>query len=174
MAVDAFLWFPGAKPAVEGETTDEDMAKNKAIEIEAFSLGASNPMYIGSTTGGASQGKAEFSPVSIQKKTDKASMELFGRLCEGSHFPEAVIALRKSGTAGKSGETFLQFNLKMVFISGINWAGGSGMETCAESLTMDYGAIKIEYSAQGKDGKLTKAGEKMWSRIVNKATDKVA
>lgn len=174
MAYDAFLWFPGSSPAIDGETTDDEMKPNKAIEIQAFSFGASNYVNIGSQSGGAGAGKADFSAVSVMKATDKATMELFANLCTGTHIPDAVIALRRSGVQGKSGSIFLQFSFKLVYVSSINWSGGSGNEICNESVSLDYGSIKIEYFAQGTDGKNTKAGEKMWSRIKNTAAFVVA
>jgi type VI secretion system secreted protein Hcp len=173
MAYDAFLWFPGATPPVEGETTDSEMSANKAIEIAGFGFGASNNVNVSSQSGGMSAGKAEFGGVSISKNTDKATMMLFTSLTTGKHFPEAVLALRRSGVDGKSGSIYLQFNFKMVFISSMSWGGGSGQDVCSEQVTLEYGSIKIQYFAQGKDGKNTKAGEVMWSRVLNKASDAV-
>jgi type VI secretion system secreted protein Hcp len=174
VAYDAFLWFTGGTPPCEGETTDETYKDKKAIEILSFSLGAFNPVNIGSTSGGAGAGKVDFSGVSIMKNTDKSSISLFANMCAGTHFTDATIALRRAGTAGKSGDLFLQFTFKMVFISNMQWSGGGGQDLCAESLNFDFGSIKIEYFKQDAAGKQAKAGEVMWSRIKNLATDAVA
>ncbi len=174
MAYDAFLWFTGGTPACEGETTDDTYKAKKAIEILSFSMGAYNPVSIGSQSGGAGAGKVDFASVSIMKNTDKSSISLFANMCAGTHFTDATIALRRAGTAGKSGDLFLQFTFKMVFVSNMNWSGGGGQDLCAESLSFDYGSIKIEYFNQDDKGKQAKAGEVMWSRIKNTATDAIA
>ena len=174
MAYDAFLWFKGGKITVEGETTDDLMKTNKAIEIDSFSFGTSNFVTIGSQSGGGGAGKADFSPIAISKKTDKASLGMFECCVVGDHIDEAILALRRAGgQAGKAGDIFLQFNFKFVMISNINWSGGSGMEVCSESVSIEYGAFKLEYFTQDATGKATKAGEKMWSRTLNKASYEV-
>lgn len=172
MAYDAFLYFPGSE--VEGETTDSVYAEMKAMEVLSFSLGASNIIDIRSAQGGASAGKADFSQFNFMKNQDKATMALFEKLVTGKHFPEAKLALRKSGASDNlAGEPYLVFTFKLVFIGSMNWSGGTGQEQLMEAVSFDYGAIKIEYFMQNSEGALEKAGEKMWSRVKNNASESV-
>src|SRR5437588_12150404 len=100
MAFDAFLYFDAASSSglkIEGESTDDTYKKKKAFEIYSFSLGASNPVTIGSGTEGSGGGKVSISSFNVMKKTDAASAALFRACCDGSHFDNVHVVLRKSG-----------------------------------------------------------------------------
>ena len=173
MAFDAFMFFPG-QSRVQGETNDEVMAAKKAFEIKSFSFGASNNISIGSHTGGGGAGKASFKDFKVVKRTDTASCGLFATLCNGTHFDEAIIELRRSGgSASASGATFMKFHFKLVMVKDLEWEGTDGEDTCEETILFNYGAIKVEYFKQDKTGKLTKAsgdqGEAKFSQVKNKA-----
>lgn len=170
MSFDAFMYIKN-DAAVKGETQDDDMAKEGAFEILSFEFGAENNINIGSISAGGGAGKATFKEGTITKKTDTASCGLFAKLCEGKHFEDAVIELRRSGgAAGKTGATFLKFELKMVMIQDISWSGSDGDDICEETLVIQYGAIKITYSQQNsKTGEMKKHSDAMFSRVKNKA-----
>ena len=95
MAFDAFAYFKGSD--VVGETQDDAMKKEKAFEIISFEIGAENNINIGSMTSGGGAGKATFKEFTITKKTDTASAAMFSKLCEGAHFDDMVVELRRSG-----------------------------------------------------------------------------
>src|SRR5262249_32653849 len=83
MPFDAFVYFDGKSSSgleVKGESTDDVYSKKKAFEIHSFSLGASNPVTIGSATEGSGGGKVSVSSFNVMKKTDSASAALF-RAC---------------------------------------------------------------------------------------------
>lgn len=169
MAFDAFCYFKGSD--VAGETQDEAMAKNKAFEIISFEIGAENNINIGSMTAGGGAGKATFKELTITKKTDSASAAMFSKLCEGNHFDDMIIELRRSGgAAGVSGKTFLKWEFKLVMIQDISWSGSDGDDICEETVVIQYGAMKVTYTPQDKQGKdgTPKTGE--WSRVLNKAS----
>ncbi|MTI00413.1 type VI secretion system tube protein Hcp [Roseibium sp. RKSG952] len=174
MAFDAFLYFPNAA-TLKGETQDDEMAAKNAFELRSFEFGAENNVNIGSETGGAgSAGKATFKDFTIKKRTDTASCGLFHTLVTGNHATEAIIELRRSGgSSDRSGATFMKFHFKMVMVKDMSWNGQEGDDILEEDITFEYGAIKIEYFKQNKDGKLQKAsgaqGEVKWSRVKNKA-----
>jgi len=168
MAFDAFAYFKGSD--VEGETQDDAMKKNKAFEIISFEIGAENNINIGSMTAGGGAGKASFKEFTITKKTDTASCAMFSKLCEGAHFDDMVVELRRSGgAAGVSGKTFLKWEFKLVMIQDISWSGSDGDDICEETVVLQYGAMKVTYTPQDKQGKdgTPKTGE--WSRVLNKA-----
>jgi len=168
MAFDAFCYFPGTD--VEGETQDKAMKDNKAFEILSFEIGAENNVNIGSITGGGGAGKATFKELTMTKKTDTASCAMFSKLCEGNHFDDMIIELRRSGGApGVSGKTFLKWEFKLVMVQDISWAGSDGDDICEETVVLQYGAMKVTYTGQDKKGAdmTPKSGE--WSRVLNEA-----
>ncbi|MEO9516460.1 MAG: type VI secretion system tube protein Hcp [Paracoccaceae bacterium] len=172
MPFDSFMYFtgPGAGgSAIEGETTDKAMSANKAFELESFTFTAENSTNIGSATGGAGGGgKVTIEKVSFTKKGDKASAGLLKNLMTGGHFDEVFVSLRRSGgTAGGTGSEFVKFSFKMCAISSFEYSASDGDDDPEESVTMDFGAVKMEYFAQDKTGKMGKAMDALWSRKLN-------
>jgi type VI secretion system secreted protein Hcp len=168
MAFDAFCYFPGSD--VAGETQDKAQKANKAFEILSFEIGAENNINIGSVSAGGGAGKATFKELSITKKTDSSSCALFSKLCEGNHFEDMTIELRRSGgQAGVSGTTFLKWEFKLVMVQDIGWSGSDGDDICEESLVLQYGAMKVTYTAQDAKGKAGTESSGEWSRVLNEA-----
>ncbi len=91
MAFDAFFKLD----TITGESTDSKFPG--AMEIFNFSLGASNPVTIGSAAGGGGGGKASFQSFSFSKKTDSASPTLFQACVTGAHMATGTVSLRKAG-----------------------------------------------------------------------------
>ncbi len=152
MALDCFMWVVGGHPGVSGETADKTYQSKKAFEIYSFSFGASNPMSIGSFSGGLGAGKVSISSFSIMKKTDSASPTLFTNCCMGTHFPEAHVVLRKSG-GGIEAIEYLKYDFTEVFVESIQWSGsGGGDETPTESVSFGFGKIAMEYTPQKSKG----------------------
>lgn len=169
MSFDAFMWIPNVSE-VKGETQDDDMSKKDAFEILSFEIGAENNINIGSISAGGGAGKATFKELTVTKKTDTASCGMFLKLCEGKHFDDAHIVLRRSGGADNvSGATFLQFDFKLVMVQDISWSGSDGDDICEETIVFQYGAMKVTYSKQDKHGKMSEHSKAMWSRVKNKA-----
>lgn len=168
MAFDAFCYFKGSD--VKGETQDKKYSKEGAFEILSFEIGAENNINIGSISSGGGAGKATFKELTVTKKTDLASCAMFSKLCEGNHFEDMVIELRRSGgSAGSSGHVFLKWEFKLVMIQDISWSGSDGDDVCEETVVMQYGAMKVTYTQQTEGGTAgsQKSGE--WSRVLNTA-----
>ena len=170
MAFDAFCYFPGNKK-LTGETQDKAMSKEGAFEILNFEIGAENNINIGSITSGGGAGKATFKELNVTKKTDTCSCELFSSLCKGSHIDDMVIELRRSGQQGDadSGSTFLKWEFKLVMVQDISWSGSDGDDVCEEAIIFQYGAMKVTYTKQDKQGKGAGDTSAEWSRVLNQA-----
>jgi len=153
MAFDSFVYFDGQSSSglkVEGETTDTTYKAKNAFEIYSFSLGASNPVTIGSGTVGSGGGKVSISSFNVMKKTDKASCALFKACCDGSHFTAVHVVLRKAG--GKQLE-YLKYDFEEVFVESVQWSGSSGGDdTPTESLSLAFGKVTVTYQPQKADG----------------------
>ncbi len=168
MAFDAYCYLKGSN--VKGETQDATFKKEGAFEILNFEIGAENTINIGSISSGGGAGRATFKPMNITKKTDSASCALFSKLCEGSHFDDMVVELRRSGgAAGKSGATFLKWEFKMVMLAEMTWSGSDGDDICEEALVFEYGAMKVTYTRQMESGQKGEQFSGEWSRVLNTA-----
>ncbi|HVA51444.1 MAG TPA: type VI secretion system tube protein Hcp [Pirellulales bacterium] len=154
MAFDTFLKIES--PDLKGESTAKDFADQ--MEIFSFSWGASNPVTVGSSTGGMSGGKVSVSSFNIMKKTDKASPELFMACCTGKHYGKATVSLRKAG--GKQ-EVYLTYTFTEVMVESVQWSGSSGGDDVpTESVSLAFGKVEISYKAQKPDGTLDSSAVK--------------
>lgn len=172
MSFDAFCYSVADKAKLVGETQDEGMKDKNAFEVMSFELGAENTINIGSVSGGGGAGKATFKEFTVTKKTDTATTDLFKALVTGKHFGDLVVELRRSGEADTaSGGVFLRFEFALVMVQDISWSGSDGDDICEETVIFQYGAMKVQYYAQGAGGKMaTAAKEMMWSRVKNNAS----
>jgi len=167
MAYDAFMWLKGGSPEAKGETTDATFSKNNAFEIHSFSWGASNPVNIGSASGGAGAGKVSISSFNIMKKTDSASPALFLNCCKGQHFTEAHVVLRK---AGGDALEYLNYDFTEVFVESIQWSGSSGGDdTPTESVSFAFGKVDLKYTPQKGKGEKGTAIPATWDIRANTA-----
>jgi len=179
MACDNFLWFPAAATGglligkatqPQGESTDNWMGMTtsyKAMEIIDFSFGVAQAQTSGSATGGASAGKAKFEEFSINKYVDTASVSLYNACTAGAHYPSVMLCIRK---AGGSNLLYLQYCFRMVFVTGINWTGGSGEENCKETIKFSFAAMGVQYVRQKPDGTGDSPVQGMWNQISNNPT----
>jgi len=167
MAYDAFMWLKGGAPEAKGETTDKTYKDKSAFEIYSFSWGASNPVSIGSASGGAGSGKVSISSFNVMKKTDSASPALFLNCCKGQHFTEAHVVLRKAG--GEALE-YLTYDFEEVFVESIQWSGSSGGDdTPTESVSFAFGKVDLKYTPQKGKGEKGTAIPATWDIRQNTA-----
>lgn len=167
MAYDAFMWLKGGAPEAKGETTDKTYKDKSAFEIYSFSWGASNPVSIGSSSGGAGAGKVSISSFNVMKKTDSASPALFLNCCKGQHFTEAHVVLRKAG--GEALE-YLTYDFEEVFVESIQWSGSSGGDdTPTESVSFAFGKVDLKYTPQKGKGEKGTAIPATWDIRQNTA-----
>jgi type VI secretion system secreted protein Hcp len=158
MAFDTYVVFP--KGEIKGEATADKL--KDAIEIFSFSWGASNPVTIGTQSGGAAAGKVSVSSFNIMKKTDSASAQMFLNCCTGTHVTSMEVHIRKATGAGGQ-QDFLTYIFSEVFIESIQWSGSSGGDdTPTESVSFAFAKVAVTYKKQAADGTLTAAGDVAW------------
>ena len=163
MSFDAYLDLEG----IPGEATAEGFEKK--IGIFSFSWGASAATTVGATKGGISASKVHISSFNFMKQLDESSVPLFQACCTGAHIPKGVLTLRKQ--TGSKQEGFLVYTLTDVMVESIQTSGSSGGDdTPTESLSLAFAKMEVEYKKQGKDGKLTAAGQAAWD--LTKVSDK--
>ena len=143
MASDIFLKIGDIK----GESQD-DKHKDE-IEVLSFSWGVMNPAVVSGGGGGAA-GKATFQDLSLVRNLDKASPLLLKACATGTHIKDAIITHRK---AGKGQQEYLIVKLNDVIITGVTHSGAAG-QPYAESVTLAFAKVNLDYKPQKADGSL--------------------
>jgi type VI secretion system secreted protein Hcp len=142
MAVDMFLKLDDQK----GESRDE---KHKdETEVLAWSWGMSQSGSTHSGSGGGS-GKVSVQDLSLTKYVDKSSPMLQLACCNGKHFKEALLTVRK---AGEKPLEYLKITMKEVIITSISTGGSGGEDRLTENVTLNFAEFKTEYTPQKPDG----------------------
>lgn len=158
MAVDMFLKLNGVK----GEARD---SKHKdEIDVLAWSWGASNSgnAHMG---GGVGAGKVNIQDLSFTKYIDVASTDLMKACCNGKHFDDAVLVVRK---AGEKPLEYLKIKLTEVMITSVSTGGSGGEDRLTENVTLNFAKVKVEYTPQDAKGAGGAATEMTWNIAENK------
>jgi type VI secretion system secreted protein Hcp len=142
MAVDMFIKIG----ALEGESADK--AHGKEIDVLAWSWGMSNS---GSAHhgGGQGAGKVNVQDLSFTKWIDKSSPDLMLACCNGKHFPEAKLIVRK---AGEKPLEYLTVTMTDLIITSVSTGGSGGEDRLTENVTLNFAKVKVDYKEQTKTG----------------------
>lgn len=143
MAVDMFLKLDNLK----GES--QDAVHKDAIQILAWSWGMtqSGTMHIG--TGGGS-GKVSVQDLSITKYIDSATHALVDACCNGKHFDQGTVIVRKAG--GEKAMEYLKITMKQVIVTSVSTGGSGGEERLTENISLNFAQFKLEYFPQTAKG----------------------
>ena len=142
MAVDMFLKIGDVK----GESRDK--THKETIDVLAWSWGVSNSgsAHVG---GGAGAGKASVQDLSATKYIDKSSPDLMLACCNGKHYPEAKLTVRK---AGEKPLVYRKITMTDVLISAVSTGGSGGEDRLTENITLNFAKVKVEYVEQTATG----------------------
>lgn len=154
MAVDAFLALDG----IQGESQATGL--KGWIEIMSWSMGATQSTSIGSATGGAGAGKVAFQPITIRKRPDKSSVNLWLACCNGKHFATVNFVSQKAGLKALQ---WLKLELSTVFIKEFSLKTEElkvdslgkiieGSDNPVEEITFVYNKLQITYTGQNASG----------------------
>ena len=143
MAVDMFLKVGD----LEGESTDTKHGKEIDVLAWSWGMSQSGTTHMG---GGGGAGKVSVQDLSVTKYVDSSSHNLVLGCCNGKHYPEALLTVRK---AGEEPLEYLKITMKEVLISSISTGGSGGEDRLTENVTLNFAEFKIEYQPQGPDGK---------------------
>ena len=154
MAMDMFLVIEGVK----GESQDKVMGEKGAIDVLAWSWGASQSgtMHMGS---GGGAGKVNIQDISVTKYIDKATHDLLLHVCNGEHYPSAVLTCRK---AGGNALEYLTITMTDVMITSLSTGGSGGEDRLTENISLNFSEFKLKYAEQGATGGETGGGEIGW------------
>jgi type VI secretion system secreted protein Hcp len=158
MAVDMFMKIGDLK----GESKDH--AHKAEIDVLAWSWGVSNS---GSahTGGGAGAGKVNVQDLSFTKYIDLTSPDLLLACCNGKHFPEANLVVRK---AGETPLEYLKIKLTEVLVTSVSTGGSGGEDRLTENVTLNFAKVNVDYAEQTEKGGVGGKPKMGWDISANK------
>ena len=142
MSVDMFLKIEGVK----GESQDD--SHKGEIDVLSWNWGMTQSGTTHMGAGGGS-GKVSVQDLSITKYVDSASPAIMQKCCNGSHFPEATLTVRK---AGGSPVEYVKIKMKEVLISSVSSGGNGDMDRVTENITLNFSWFEHTYTEQTEDG----------------------
>jgi type VI secretion system secreted protein Hcp len=142
MAMDMFIKIGD----ITGESVDS-VHKGK-IDVLAWSWGMSNSgsAQVG---GGAGAGKVNVQDLSFTKYVDASSNALIMAACNGKHYPEANLTVRK---AGENPLEYIKLKLSEVLVTSVSTGGSGGEDRLTENVTLNFAKFSFSYSPQKDDG----------------------
>lgn len=157
MAMDMFIQIG----KIKGESRDKSH-KDK-IDVLAWSWGMSNS---GSahTGGGAGAGKVNVQDLSITKYIDRSSTELMLAACNGKHFDDAMLIVRK---AGEKPVEYLKIKLTEVLITSVSTGGSGGEDRLTENVSLNFAKVTVDYTPQKADGSADSTLNMGWDIAAN-------
>jgi type VI secretion system secreted protein Hcp len=158
MAVDMFMKIG----ALAGESKDSKHPNE--IDVLAWSWGVSQSgsAHVG---GGAGAGKVNVQDLSFTKWIDKTSPDLLLACCDGKHFDEANLVVRK---AGEHPLEYLKIKMNTVFITSVSTGGSGGEDRLTENVTLNFGRVKVDYAEQTEKGGKGATPSMGWDIAANK------
>ena len=156
---DMFLKLEG----IEGES--QDSKKMNHIEIDSFSVGGANAGSFAAGTGGGTN-RVQLQDMHFSKTIDKSSGNLFDALVTGKHITKATITVRKAG--GDEQKDYYTITLTPCIVSSYSISGRNGAGMPAESFSLNYDKIVVDYRTQDDKGTLGAASPKGWQVTANK------
>ena len=155
---DIFLKIEGVK----GESVDD--AHKDEIDVLSWDWGMSQTGTTQIGTGGGA-GKVSVQDLSFTKYVDKSTPTLMKYCCNGKHFDEAVLTLRK---AGESPLEYFKLTINKVLITSISTGGSAGEDQLTENLTLNFAEMTVDYTPQKADGSSDAAVTIGWNIATNK------
>jgi len=154
MAVDYYLNIDG----IQGES--KDATHTNYIDIVSFSWGAHQPGTFGQGSGGTA-GKVQMSDFNFTMSSNKATTALLKACATGQHIAKATLYCRKS--TGNKQDDYMIWTMQPVIVASYQTGGSSGAEIPVDSVSLNFGKIKIQYKIQTDDkGTLSEGGSFGW------------
>jgi type VI secretion system secreted protein Hcp len=159
MAIDQFIKIGDIK----GESQDDSHKDEIDVLSWSWGMNQSGNTHIG---GGSGAGKVSVQDLSITKYVDKSTPLLMMACSNGKHYDEATLTVRK---AGEKPVEYVIITMTDLIVTSVSSGGSGGEDRLTENVTLNFGAVKYDYQAQGKDG--AKDGGKIkygWDIAANK------
>ena len=144
MAVDMFIKIDDIK----GEAKDNDKDLDQTVQVLSWSWGMTQSGSAHSG-GGSGAGKVNVQDLSFTKYVDAATPVLVKMTCNGQHFKNALLTVRK---AGKNPIKYVTLKLMDGLISSVQTGGSGGEDRLTESVTLNFAKFEIVYTRQADTG----------------------
>jgi len=142
MAVDMFLKITDIK----GESKDKSHKDEIDVLSWSWGMSQSGTMHAG---GGGGAGKVSVQDLSLSKWFDFASTNLMLACCNGKHFKEAILTVRK---AGEKPLEYIKITMTNVIITSVSTGGSGGEDRLTENVTLNFEKVKVDYDSQDEKG----------------------
>ena len=159
MAVDMFIQIG----ALKGESRDKVHAGKTDVLAWSWGMSNSGSAHVG---GGAGSGKVNVQDLSFTHYIDKTSTELMLAACNGKHFPEALLVVRK---AGEKPVEYLKIKMTDILITSLSTGGSGGEDRLTENVTLNFAKVAFDYFKQDAKGAVASAGIFKWNIAENVA-----
>jgi len=157
MAVDMFLKLNGVK----GESKDK--VHTKEIDVLAWSWGMSNS-GTAHVAGGAGAGKVNVNDLSFTKYVDSSSANLMLNCCNGKHFSDALLTVRK---AGGNPVEYIKVKMETVLIAAVTTGGSGAEDRLTENVILNFAKVTVDYTPQDDKGAAGTAIPFAWDIAAN-------
>jgi type VI secretion system secreted protein Hcp len=157
MAVDCFLKIDDVK----GESQDSKHKDEVDVLAWSWGMSQSGSMHVG---GGGGSGKVSVQDVHVTKYIDKASPNFIKFCCNGKHFKEALLTVRK---AGEKPVEYVKIKMTEVLVSSISIGGSAGEDRLTENVTLNFAAFEVIYTPQKADGSADAEIKQTWNIAKN-------
>jgi type VI secretion system secreted protein Hcp len=101
----------------------------------------------------------------VTRRLDKASPLFELAVCEGKHYPDASLSVRKTGAGAVE---YLKFSFKDVVITSLAQSANAAEGTVTETITVNFNEFKTDYTAQKADGSVDGVVSAGWNMAQNK------
>ena len=136
------------------------------MTVSSLSYVTEQTLSIGSQTAGAGAGKVTFNPLVVTKKMDASSSKLFIAQCQGKTMDLEILFVTRTST----GSTVIKkITMQTAAVKTIATASSDDCASCPinESMSFEYGAIRLYNYSQDNSGKVTALTPVGWNRITN-------
>lgn len=157
MAVDMFIKIGD----VGGESSD---AKHKGeIDVLSWSWGMTQS---GSAHGGggAGAGKVNVQDLTFTKHVDSSTPKLMLACCNGKHYDQALLTVRK---AGENPVEYIKIKLQDLIITSVSTGGSGGEDRLTENVSLNFAKVSVDYTPQDAKGAAGTAVPMGWNIEAN-------
>lgn len=159
MAVDMFIKVGDIK----GEARDKTHAGEIDVLAWSFGMSQSGTTHMG---GGGGAGKVNVQDLSFTKYQDKASPLLMLACCNGKHYGDATLTVRK---AGQNPLEYYIIKMTEVLVTAVSTGGSGGEDRLTENVTLNFAKFEVKYTPQDEKGKAGDAIPMGWNIAENVA-----
>jgi len=113
---------------------------------------------------GGGSGKVNVQDMSFTKYIDKASPDLMLACCNGKHYDQAVLTVRK---AGEQPLEYVKITMSEVIISSVSTGGSGGEDRLTENVVLNFAKVGVDYKEQTKGGAAGATPSMTWNIAEN-------